>query len=85
MVGTRQKLPNIAKDTTINFKALVQYVWDARDKIFIYYLEKEQTITKGYFATLLDILNKEIKKKTLPIAKKNVPFHQSTAWSHTSV
>ena len=47
--------------------------WDAHKVIFVDYLEKGRNITVAYYATLLDRLVDEIRKKQPHLRKKN-PF-----------
>lgn len=58
--------------------------WDAHGILLIDYLEKGKTITGKYYASLLDQLNYEIKRKRPHLNKKKVLFHQDNAPSHTS-
>jgi hypothetical protein len=50
---------------------LASILWDARDIIFIDYLEKGQTINSGYYMALLEHLNDEIKQKRPHLKKKS--------------
>jgi len=46
--------------------------WDSQGIILIDYLQKDKTITREYYATLLNRLKEELKKKTAKIgAQKN--------------
>ena len=56
--------------------------WDPRGIIYTDYLEKGQTITGAYYASLLHRLSEEIKKKR-PHLKK-ILFHQENASCHKS-
>ena len=57
--------------------------WDARGIIYTDYLEKGQTITGAYYASLLHRLSDEIKKKSPYLKKKKILFHQDNARVHT--
>jgi len=52
--------------------------------IFTDYLEKGRTITRQYYADLLDRLDAELKKKWPHLAKKKVLFHHDNAPAHSS-
>ena len=58
--------------------------WDAHEVIFIEYLEKERTITRAYYAVLLDQLIDQIRKKLPNLKEKKILFHDEDALSHTS-
>ena len=58
--------------------------WDAHGIVCNDYLEKGQTITGAYYASLLQWLSKEIKKKRPYLKKKRILFHQDNAQVHTS-
>ena len=62
-------------------KVMATVFWDARGIIYTDYLEKGQTITGAYYASLLHRFSEEIKKK-LPYLKK-ILFHQDNARMHT--
>ena len=62
-------------------KVMATVFWNARGIIYIDYLEKRQTITGAYHATILHRLSEEIKKKC-PLLKK-ILFHQDNARVHT--
>ena len=53
--------------------------WNARGIIYTDYLEKGQTITGVYYASLLHRLGEEIKKKHPHLKKKKIFFHQDSA------
>ena len=57
--------------------------WDARGIIYTEYLEKGQTITGTYYASLLHRLSKEIKKKRPHLKNKKILFEQDNALVHT--
>ena len=57
--------------------------WDARGVIYINYLEKGRTITGEYYATLLDRLVDEIRKKRPHLKEKKIFFRDNNALSHT--
>ncbi|XP_053949369.1 histone-lysine N-methyltransferase SETMAR-like [Anastrepha ludens] len=65
-------------------KVLASIFWDACGVIFIDYLEKGKTVTGEYYASFLDRLNDETKKKRHPLAKKKVLFHQGISPAHKS-
>ena len=56
--------------------------WSAREIIYTDYMEKEQTITGAYYASLLHRLSQEIKKKLPHLKKKKIIFHQDNARVH---
>ena len=62
-------------------KAMATVFWDARGLIYTDWLEKGQTITEAYYASLLHRLSKEIKKKRPHLEK--ILFHQDNAPVHT--
>ena len=71
-------VPSAGKVTALLF-------WDARETIFIDYLQKGKTINAKCYANLLQRLSDEMKKKRLHLAKKKVLFHQDNAPVHTYV
>lgn len=75
-VGTRQKPTKLTKVQWSAAKVLGSILQDLCDILFIYYFEQGKTATREYYAVLLDRSNKEIKKETPHMAKKNVLFHQ---------
>ena len=76
-----EQAPNKAKTVTSAGNVMVTVFWDRRGIIYTYYLEKRQTITGAYYASLLHRLSEEIKKKR-PHLKK-ILFHQDNARVHT--
>jgi hypothetical protein len=58
---------------------------DARGIIFIFYLEKGQTINSEYYIALLERLTDEIKKKRPHLKKKKVLFFQDNAPVHKTI
>ena len=58
--------------------------WDGHGIIFIDYVEKGRKITGAYYATLLDRLVDEIRKKRPHLKKKKILFHDDNAPSNTS-
>lgn len=75
--------PKKAKTVKSAGKVLATVFWDARGIIFIDYLEKGQTITGEYYASLLDRLNEKIQEKRPHLKKKKILFHQDNARVHT--
>ena len=61
-------------------KVMATVFWDARGIIYTDYLEKGQTITGAYYASLLHRLSEEIKKKRTHL--KKILFHQDNARVH---
>ncbi|GFW88831.1 histone-lysine N-methyltransferase SETMAR [Trichonephila clavipes] len=59
--------------------------WDSHGVISISYLQKGKTITKAYYASLLDKLKKERAEKRPHLQKKKILFHQDSEPSHTLV
>ena len=58
------------------------FFWVAQGIIIIYYLQKGQTITGKYYATLLSHLHEKLRKKHLKLAHERMLFHQNNI-SHT--
>ena len=75
--------PKKAKTVKSADKVMATIFWDARGIIQIDYLQKGRTINGEYYASLLDRLSEEIKKKRPHFAKKKVLFHQDNAPVHT--
>ena len=65
-------------------KVITSVFWDIHGVIFIDYLKKGRSITKAYYAALLDRLVDEFKKKCPHLKKKRTLFHDDNAPSHTS-
>ena len=58
--------------------------WDAQAIILIDYLQKGQTITGKYYATLLSRLHKKLRTKRPKLAHKKICFHQDNAQAQTA-
>ena len=71
----------VNKEYYLAGKVMATVFWDARGIIHTDYLEKGQTITGAYYASLLHRLSGEIKKKC-PHLKK-ILFHKDNAPVHT--
>ena len=56
---------------------------DANGIVYANYLEKGQTITEAYYASLLHRFSKEIMKKRPYLKNKRTVFHQDNAQVHT--
>ena len=56
--------------------------WNAHGVIFIDYLAKGRTITRAYYAALLDRLFDEIRKKRPHLKMKKIFFHDDNAPLH---
>lgn len=84
-VETGESAPKRPKTQESAGKVMASVFWDSHGIIFIDYLEKGKTITGAYYASLLDRLNDEIKKKRPHLAKKKILFHDDNAPSHTSI
>ena len=78
-----ERTPKKAKMVKSADKVMATVFWDTRGIIYIDYLEKGQTITRDYYASLLHRLSEEIKKKPPHLKKKEVVFHQDNARVHT--
>ena len=68
----------------IRLGKMAHIFWDAHGVIFIDYLEKGRMITVAYYTALLERLVDEIRKNRPCLKKKNIPFHDDNAPSHTS-
>ena len=55
-------------------KVMATVFWNARGIIYTDYLEKGQTVTGAYYASLLHRLSEEIKKKRIYLKKKKILF-----------
>ncbi|XP_032676157.1 histone-lysine N-methyltransferase SETMAR-like [Odontomachus brunneus] len=66
-------------------KVLATVFWNAHGIILINYPEKGRTITGENYASLLDRLNDEIKKKRPHLTKKKILFYQDIAPAHKSI
>lgn len=73
------------KTQTSAGKVMASISWDAKGIIFIDYLEKGKTITGKYYASLLDRLNDEIKKKRPHLPKEKIPYHHGNSPAHSSL
>jgi len=65
-------------------KVMATVFWDSQGIILIDYLQKDKTITGAYYATLLDRLKEELKKKRPRLTCKKVLFYQDNMPSHKS-
>ncbi|GFX07664.1 mariner Mos1 transposase [Trichonephila clavipes] len=59
--------------------------WDSHGVILTDYLQKGKTITRAYFASLLDKLKAKLAEKRPHLQKKKILFCQDKAPSHTSM
>ncbi|XP_012063671.1 PREDICTED: histone-lysine N-methyltransferase SETMAR-like [Atta cephalotes] len=79
-----ESAPKKAKTVLSAGKMMATVFWDSQGIILIDYLQKDKTITGEYYATLLNHLKEELKKKRPRLARKkvlfqdNAPFHKST-------
>ena len=62
-VASGESAPKKAKTVRSAGKVMATVFWDAHGIIFIDFLEKGKTITRVYYASLLDCFNDEIKEK----------------------
>ena len=69
-----ERAPKKAKTVKSARKVIVMTFWNARGIIYTDYLEKGQTVTGAYYASLLHRLSEEVKKKSLHL--KKILFHQ---------
>jgi len=76
--------PKNAKAASSAGKVMATVFWYANGILLIDYLEKGKTITRAYYAALLNQLAVQIKEKRSHLAKKKVFFHQDNARVHTS-
>ncbi|GFW08079.1 mariner Mos1 transposase [Trichonephila clavipes] len=58
--------------------------WDSHGVILIDYFQKRKTITRAYYASLLDKLKAELAEKLPHLQKKKILFHQNNVLSYTS-
>ena len=58
--------------------------WDSHGVILIDYLQKGKTITRAYYASLLDKLKAELAERRSHLQKNNILFHKDNAPSRTS-
>jgi len=77
-----ESAPKKAKTVLSVEKVMVTVFWDSQEIILIDYLQKNKAITGEYYATLLDRLKEELKKKRPRLARQKVFFHQDNAPSH---
>ena len=73
-----------AKTVKSTGKVIAMVFWDAHGIIYTDYLEKRQTISGAYYASLLHRLSEEIKTKRPHFKKKKILFHQDNADSRVS-
>jgi [histone H3]-lysine36 N-dimethyltransferase SETMAR len=67
-------------------KVMASVFWDACGIIFIFYLEKRQTLNSEYYiALLVGLKNDDFKKKRPHKKKKRVLFHQDNAPVYKSI
>ena len=66
--------PKKVKMVPLAGKIMATVFWDSRGIIFTDYLEKRRTITRQYYANLLDWFDAELKKKRPHLAKKKCSF-----------
>lgn len=73
-----ESAPKKAKTVLSAGKVMATVFWDSQGIILIDYLQKGKTITGEYYATLLDRLKEELKKKTAKIGaqKSALPSRQ---------
>ncbi|CAK9809282.1 hypothetical protein ANTQUA_LOCUS5971 [Anthophora quadrimaculata] len=74
--------PKRAKAVLSAGKVMATVFWDSRGVIFIDYLQKGKTITRAYYASLLDRLEAEIAEKRPHLQKKNLVPSRQCAVSH---
>lgn len=84
-IGPGESAPKKAKSVLSANKVMASVFWDAKGIIFIDYLEKGRSITGEYYASLLQRLSDEIKKKRPHLARKKVLFHHDNAPVHSCV
>ena len=77
--------PKKAKTVPSAGKVMASVFWDAYGILLIDYLQKGQTITGAYYASLLRQLREKIKTKRRGKLTKGVLFHQDNAPVHKSV
>ena len=65
-------------------KVMATVFWDAQGIILTDYLQKGQTITGKYFATLLIRLHGKLRMERPKLAHKKILFHQDTVPDDTS-
>lgn len=76
--------PKKAKTVPSAGKVMATVFGDSQGIIFTDYLENGRTITRQYYADLLDRFNAELMKKRPHLAKKKVLFHHDNAPAHSS-
>lgn len=84
-IAKGEPAPKKAKTELSAGKVMATVFWDQQGIIFIDYLQHGKTITGPYYASLLDRLNDEIKKKRPHLQKKKVLFHRDNAPAHKSL
>jgi len=77
-----RKPTKASKDQRSAEKVMASVFWDAHN---LHQLQKGRIVTEEYYATLLDKLNDEIKKKRPHMEKKKVLYHHDNVPSHTSL
>ncbi|KMQ87583.1 mariner transposase [Lasius niger] len=80
-----ESAPKKAKTVLSAGKVMATVFWDSQGIILIDYLQKGQSITGAYYATLLNRLDEELRTKRPRLMKKKLLFHQDNAPAHTSV
>ena len=74
--------PKKAKVVSSAGKVMASFFWDAKEAVFIDYLQKGRTIIGEYYANLLRKLREAIKSKRPEKLTKGVLFHQDNAPTH---
>ena len=77
--------PKKAKVVSSAGKVMTSVFWDAKDIVFIDYLQKGKTINGEYYAKLLRELRQAIKSKRPGKLTKGVLLHQDNAPAHKSL
>ena len=78
-----ERAPKKAKTVKSVGKVMTTVFLGSREIIYTDYLEKGQTITGAYYASLLHRLSEEIKKKRPRLKMKKILFHQDNTRVHT--
>jgi len=65
-------------------KVMASIFWDARGVLLLDFLQKGETVTGVYYATLLDKLRVAMKEKRRGMLKKGVMLHADNAPAHSS-
>ena len=58
---------------------MASILWDAEGTLMVNYLQKGQTISEAYYASLLQQLRVKIKLKRRGMLRRGVLFHQDNA------